>query len=465
MFIIILSLTGIVAVISIWLYGSYKDRLETSVSEVERSLFNVVQNYYNFHQDSIKQHHKGDFHSFDSGDLVKELSKVYSGIDSSKLKVILDSLSMERFTHFNSKMEKPYYNNVSKSIMPPFLLEQISFDTSTLVTLDSLLSNVLKDKGMGFDVRIVLERMHDNQKRYRPRAYVDSLGFMSTRPMLVNPAKREFLKATFVQPVSYVLSKMFWQLVVAFLLVFGLIGTFSYLFWTISRQNKLAILRKSFVNNMTHELKTPVATVMAAIEAVQRYGAKDDKTKMEKYLQISQSELTHLANMIEKVLQLDMDEVKGIVLLKVPIDIKLLVLEVIELSKLGANKEVHVNLLVDDDDFWLNADASHLKNVFNNLLDNAIKYSYDSAKVDVHIYKAKKDITIEIKDYGIGIAQNYIDNIFTMFFRVPSGDLHPVKGFGLGLAYVKQVVEQHGGTVAVNSELNKGTTFIVKLPL
>lgn len=459
-------MAGIVTVISIWLYGSYKDRLETSVTEVERSLFNAVQNYYDFHQDSIKQHHKGDFHNFDSADVVKELLKVYRDIDTAKVQSILDSLSVARFTYYNPKREKSHYSTPNRSIMPPFLLEQITFDGNTLANLDSLLTNALKDKGMNFNVNVVLERMVDNHKRYRSRVFIDSEGFMSTRPILVNPPNNEFLKANFRQPISYILSKMFWQIVVAFFLIFGLIGTFGYLFWTINRQNKLALLRKSFVNNMTHELKTPVATVMAAVEAVQRYGAKDDKLKMEKYLQISQRELSHLANMIEKVLQLDMDELKGIVLMKERFDVKLLLVEVVELVELGANKEVDINLCFQEDDYFLHGDVAHLKNVFNNLLDNAIKYSNNAAQVDVKIYKINtNEIAIEIKDHGIGIAQIYINNIFDMFFRVPSGDLHPVKGFGLGLAYVKQVVEQHNGSIAVHSELGQGTTFTIKLAI
>lgn len=462
MLIIVLSLTGIIGVISVWLYGSYSSRLEIALVEVERSLFNAVQNYYVSHEDSIKFNNNVSFRNFETANVTRELSKAHKGLDSVKTKMILDSMIRERFTEAAGKKANLEHH---RSMIPSFLLQQIVFGDSTLSDIDHLLKDNLADKGIFFDVNVLLETLQEKPRENRRRVYLDSLGYINTRPILVNSQRNEFLVAKFKPPYAHVFGKMFWQLVVAFVLVFALMGTFGYLLWTINRQNKLALLRKSFVNNMTHELKTPVSTVMAAIEAVQRYGAKNDKAKMEKYLQISQRELTHLTNMIEKVLQLDIDEVKGIVFQKVPFDITVLLKEVIELCELGASKQLTINFNKIGDSFIINADPAHLKNVFSNLLDNAIKYSGSTVQIDIQVKKiSTKIIEIEIKDNGIGIAPNYIKSVFDMFFRVPHGEIHSVKGFGLGLAYVKQVVEKHNGSIQVTSELNKGTSFIIKLP-
>ena len=132
---------------------------------------------------------------------------------------------------------------------------------------------------------------------------------------------------------------------------------------------------------------------------------------------------------------------------------------------MGASKQLTINFNKIGDSFIINADPAHLKNVFSNLLDNAIKYSGSTVQIDIQVKKiSTKIIEIEIKDNGIGIAPNYIKSVFDMFFRVPHGEIHSVKGFGLGLAYVKQVVEKHNGSIQVTSELNKGTSFIIKLP-
>lgn len=461
-----LSLIGIVSVISIWLYGSYKSRLEIVVTEVERSLFNAVQTYYDLHEEDIKDNQKRNGRGFDNSSFLTELTKTYKNVDSVKVQEIIDSLIKERYDYYKDKKATTgSQKNINRSIAPPFLLQQIDFDSSAMLEIDSLLTISLVDRGYLFDVNVLIIKNNDRFKGHRSRIVLDSLGFINTRPILVSPSNGEFLTAKMSQPITHILSKMFWQLSVGLLLIFGLIGTFIYLLWTINRQNKIALLRKSFVNNMTHELKTPVATVMAAIEAVQRYGAKDDKAKMERYLQISQQELLHLTNMIEKVLQLDIDEVNGIVMNPAEIDLTSLIQDLMELSKLGTKKPIVFNFYHEEDFIYINADIAHMKNVFSNLFDNAIKYSKETVEIDVSIYKGTDSIIIQVRDYGIGISNNYLGHIFEMFFRVPNGELHTVKGFGLGLAYVKQVITQHGGVIEVRSELGKETIFVITLPI
>lgn len=455
---------GILGIISTWLYGNYVNRREIVVAEVERSLFNSIQAYYDKNEDYIRENRTSQFNK-DGKVFAQRIKNIYSNADTVLVKNLWDSLAKERISRYGNRHRNYRNKNESSAIIPSFMLQSINFDEKTLQSIDSLLEGSLRDKSMYFETYVVVDTFEDRRSaRPKSRVVFDESGSIITRPILVNPANNQFLLAKFDQPILYLIGHMAVQIIISLLLIAALIGTFIYLLKTISRQNRLAVLRKSFVNNMTHELKTPVATVMAAVEAVQRYGAKEDKVKMNKYLDISQRELQHLAGMIEKVLQLDIDEVSGIALQLDKVHLVDIIEESIEVVKLGAKKDVNIILDIQSKDAIVLADASHMKNVINNLLDNAVKYSKDKVNITVQIVDHAESVVVKISDDGLGIDPVYLHSIFDMFFRVPNGDLHPVKGFGLGLAYVKQVVQEHRGTVRVESTKGKGTVFTINLP-
>ena len=460
---ILLSLIGIIGVISVWLFDSYAIRREMVVADIERSLFNSVQSYYDEHQQEFSNRRRDNYHR-DDHSFVNHLRKIYPTIDPKVVASVLDSVANERSSRYEKRKRERSDTREPSSIIPSFMLQNVVFNDSTISSIDSLLTKTLTVKGINITVSIKLQEMKDRPKfgaRFKPEVASD--GTMMTRPVLVNPSKNEFLIAQFSQPIIYILGKMAGQIVICLFIVLALIGTFLYLMLTISKQNKSAILRKSFVNNMTHELKTPVATVMAAVEAVQRYGAKYDREKMNKYLDISHKELNHLSDMIEKVLQFDVDEEKGISLQRNMTNIYDLILSTADSTKLSAKKSVEIHIDNSYSSLFLNIDEAHMRNVFLNLFDNAIKYSNESVQIQVDIH-VDDYVYIEVSDNGLGIDKLYHKDIFDMFFRVPHGHLYPVKGFGLGLSYVKQVVQQHQGDIKVESDLGSGTKFKIKLP-
>ncbi len=461
---IVLSLVGIGGIVGVWLYGGYVNKREMFVAEVERSLFNAIQSYYDEHQNTIDERRNQSI-AKEGALFVSRIKSMYGNIDGDKIQVLWDSLAHERMLRYSKRREAKKEAGEPAPIIPSFMLQNITFSDGTLIEINGLLAVDLLSKGIATPVHVDIKTFKEGyraQGKYRLKVEADCT--MLTRPILVNPSEDEYLVAQFDQPILYLLGKMAVQLFVSVLLILALIGAFIYLLWTINRQNKLALLRKSFVNNMTHELKTPVATVMAAVESIQRYGAKDDKEKMERYLHISHRELQHLAGMIEKVLQLDIDEVAGVNLQRATVDVAQLLEEGIEIAQLGAKKSVSIGFVANPPRVTIIADSAHLKNVISNLFDNAIKYSGDSVKIQVGLKEESGSVTISISDNGLGIDPIYFKDIFEVFFRVPSGNLHPVKGFGLGLAYVKQVIKQHGGTIKVDSILGKGTVFILSIP-
>lgn len=465
---IILTAGGIVLVLATWLYGSYKNRQDLFVAEAERTLFNVVQEHYHeallAHKDRLPT--SDTLRQSRSQSWLKLVMEMYPELDESKIKVAWDSLLMDRAdsrVKRQTSVKDGALRDGPDRLLPFYLLNRINFNAASLDELAPEFKAALAKNNMhvGFDLSLIVIVPANRDKI---KADLSQSTQLFSRPILVNPEQDQFLIAKFHSPWRYLLFNLGWQLVISVVLVMALMATFFYLLNTIRQQQQLAALRKSFVNNMTHELKTPVATVMAAIEAIQRYGARDDKARMEKYLQISKVELEHLSGMIERVLQLDMEDGRGMPLMKRTFNIIPLISDCLETARISSKKEVYLTFATADHEIFVFADESHIKNVINNLLDNAIKYAKSPVEVTVLLAETSQFITLQVADNGLGIAALHKNSVFEMFYRVPQGDLHDVKGFGIGLAYVKQVVEQHGGQVFVESEINRGSVFSVKIP-
>jgi signal transduction histidine kinase len=291
----------------------------------------------------------------------------------------------------------------------------------------------------------------------------DSLsGKIITRPVSLNFRSSRQLKATFQTPNLLIFKRMSWLLFASFLLLGLTAWCFIYMLQTIIRQKKLAEIKNDFINNMTHELRTPVATVSAAIEAMQKYDVLDNRDKTQQYLAMSATQLTRLSDLIDEVLTTAVEDNKNFAIEKQPFHLNEVFLDLLAQHQLRSKKTITVQYSGFEKEIWIEADAVHFANALNNLLDNAIKYTDENVLLKISYHFDNQHI-ISISDNGKGISAQYLSQVFDKFFRVPTGDLHNVKGFGLGLAYVKKVITEHGGTVQVISELEKGTTFEIRL--
>ncbi|RWY50293.1 sensor histidine kinase [Mucilaginibacter gilvus] len=249
-----------------------------------------------------------------------------------------------------------------------------------------------------------------------------------------------------------------------FLIVFTKFCLF-YIILTIVKQKKLTELKDDFINNMTHELKTPIATITVAIEGLQKFNGLNDPEKTQRYLQTSRNELSRLDGLVTKVLNIAAFESKKIVLAKERIAIDELMNELIEAEKQKTAKEVSISYINSDGIKEIEADKMHLRNIMLNLVDNAIKYATEPVDIKISLTRHNKYAVFSIKDNGMGIPARHIKHIFDKFHRVPAGNVHNVKGTGLGLNYVKYIAEAHGGKVAVTSKMNKGSEFTVSIPI
>lgn len=265
--------------------------------------------------------------------------------------------------------------------------------------------------------------------------------------------------------IPWVLKKLTPQILVSLLLVGLTIFSFVLMYRNLRRQRRLTHLKNDFISNITHELKTPIATVSVAIEALRNFNALHDPRRTEEYLDISANELQRLSLLVDKVLKLSMFEKQQIELNGEPFDFKELVEEVVASMRLQFEKyRAKVSVQVHGDDFIIQADRMHITSVIFNLLDNALKYSKANPSIEIDLASLPHTIEMSVTDNGIGISSEYQKKIFDKFFRVPTGDTHNVKGYGLGLSYVAYIMDRHKGVINVESQPGIGTRFTTKIP-
>jgi signal transduction histidine kinase len=274
-----------------------------------------------------------------------------------------------------------------------------------------------------------------------------------------------YTKAVFKAPQYSVMKSMLIDLSLSLLLILLTGFCFLYVYRTILEQKNLAILKDDFINNMTHELKTPIATITVAIEGLQNFNVLNDPEKTQRYLQTSREQLDRLNELVTKVLNVAAFENKDIDLHIQEVNVDDMINNIITSEKVRTKKQVNISYINQDNVATIYADKLHLNNVLLNLVDNAIKYAGDTVDVDIKVYRSEDHVVFSVKDNGIGIPAEHINQIFDKFYRVPTGNIHNIKGTGLGLSYVKYIAEAHGGTITVKSNIGTGSEFIVTLPL
>lgn len=302
----------------------------------------------------------------------------------------------------------------------------------------------------------------DTVSIYQPDETID---LANTNEVEMGYNKTFFLRYDLLNTFQYIVRKLSPQIGLSLLLIALTSFTFVLLYRNMMKQRKLTQFKNDLISNITHELKTPIATVSVAIEALKSFHAMNDPRRTEEYLDISNSELQRLSLLVDKVLRLSMFEKHQVELKMEKFNLKQLVEEVMNSMRLQFEKvNARVQLNADADDLTINADRLHIMSVIFNLLDNALKYSNDQPDITVSIMRNNAGLELRVSDDGIGIPAAYRRKVFDKFFRVPSGDTHNVKGYGLGLSYVAYVVERHKGTIDVESEPGKGSNFIIQLP-
>ncbi|MDC6364954.1 MULTISPECIES: sensor histidine kinase [Flavobacteriaceae] len=333
--------------------------------------------------------------------------------------------------------------------------------------LELLLSQELKNRGVdidyeygvysqGYPTKVRSKKFKFSEvKMYEAPIFKDSEGQTNFSLLLTFPTMKKFLFRSIMG--------------MAFLsLIFTLVILIAYTsaIYQLIKQKQISEIKSDFINNMTHEFKTPIATINLAVEAIQNPQIIGSQDKVKRYLGMIRDENKRMHAQVENVLRISKLEKNQLDISKDRVDVHELISDAI----------AHIDLIVKDRGGYVNshmksersevlANETHMTNVLVNILDNAVKYSPEPPKIDVYTELVKNSIVIKVQDQGAGMSKAVLKKVFEKFYREHTGDIHNVKGHGLGLAYVKRIIEDHQGEVYAESEKGKGSTFFIKLPL
>jgi two-component system phosphate regulon sensor histidine kinase PhoR len=280
-----------------------------------------------------------------------------------------------------------------------------------------------------------------------------------------NALQQETLHVFIVEPKNYLFEQLGWMVLLSFALTTIVISAFALTVRTLFNQKKLSEIKSDFINNMTHELKTPLATISLAADALSNERVICNEDQIRYYGGMIKDENRRMNKQVETILQAARIERQEITLNRTLLDAHAIIRKTADNLALQINEKHGVlTLHLRAPRHAINGDEVHISNIIFNLLDNAMKYSRDPMRIDIETANAGSMLAIRVRDNGIGMSKETQSHIFEKFYRAHTGNLHNVKGFGLGLSYVKAMVEAHGGRVRVESTLGKGSTFIVLLP-
>ena len=334
--------------------------------------------------------------------------------------------------------------------------------------VDTLLRKALAEQGILLDYRFLITAPRAGGVLVRPASgqiedYLRSRHRVQLFPYFSR--EQSHLHVTFPQAGLYAFRSVWVQALLSLLFTSIILVTFWITIRTILRQKKLSDMKTDFINNMTHELKTPIATISLATDALNKEKIQAAPELISRYAGIIKEENARMHRQVERVLQAARFDRREVALKREVVDLHQLIREAAATFRLQIEERAgHIDLALEAPISQLWGDAEHLRNVLHNLLDNANKYSPDHPQITVRTQAGENGLEIRVTDQGLGISKADQADIFTRFYRVSTGNLHEVKGFGLGLSYVKEVVEAHGGQVSVESALGKGSTFILRLP-
>ena len=255
----------------------------------------------------------------------------------------------------------------------------------------------------------------------------------------------------------HIISEMSGVIVTIFLLMVAFTMAFWYLFRTVSRLRTIEEMKDDFVSNMTHELKTPIAIAYSANDALLNYDTVNDPQKKVTYLNIANKQLKRLGELVENILAMSMERRKIMKLKPEEIQLHTFVDEIAAAQRMRGEKNISINVNIDNG-IMVEADRTHLANVLNNLIDNAIKYSRDSVEITI----AGDNKKLSVSDNGIGIPSKSIPYLFNKFYRVPHGNRQDVRGYGIGLYYVKSILDKMEWDIEVKSSEGEGSVFTIK---
>ena len=457
-----------IAVQLYWNYNNYLDNKQRVQNEIQNSLDTAIDEYYT-------DLSKSNFFAIIDYDSINSKSSFLKDfwnedINSSKSKVSISSI----------KISSDYSGVVEASKIPKILQQEIqkikiSSDTTKFLKgiqsvaialdndeinftrLDSIFTNQLSKKGIKTPHYLILIDKDIKVGGSNKAKDIELSLFSNSKSTFLRPDQN--LRAYYEDPTIQALKKSSTGILLSLLLSLSVIFCLIYLLKIISTQKELAEIKNDLINNITHEFKTPIATISTAIEAIESFNVTDNKEKTKQYAAISAFQLKKLHVMVEKLLETATLDSESLMLQKEPTNIVDLIAKIAKKFELLTKKEIKFTTNIDSK--ILKIDLFHFENAVSNLVDNAIKYGGDI--IEININPVLNVTEISVADNGKGIDKSHQERIFDKFYRVPKGNTHDVKGFGIGLYYAQKIIEKHNGSINISSSFDN-TIFKLQIP-
>jgi two-component system phosphate regulon sensor histidine kinase PhoR len=481
-----------IAVQLYWNYNNYSENKQRVQNEIQSSLDIAIDEYYtdlsksnfftiidydsiNIKSSFLKDVWNEDINSSKSKVSISsiKISSDYKG-DVSSIPKILDSIFITDTIEFEFNDEKITPKKSTK-YQPEVQRLKINYDSLkfqkgiqsvaialnnddiNFTRLDSIFTNQLSKKGIKTPHYLVLLEKNIKVGESNKAKDIELSLFSNSKSTFLRPDQN--LRAYYKDPTIQALKKSSTGILLSLLLSLSVIFCLVYLLKIISTQKELAEIKNDLINNITHEFKTPIATISTAIEAIESFNVSDNKEKTKQYAAISAFQLKKLHQMVEKLLETATLDSESLMLQKEPTNIVDLIAKIAKKFELLTKKEI--NFTTNIDSKILKIDRFHFENAISNLVDNAIKYGGDS--IEVNLNSVLNVTEISVADNGKGINKSQQERIFDKFYRVPKGNTHDVKGFGIGLYYTQKIIEKHNGSINVSSNFDN-TIFKLQIP-
>ena len=396
----------------------------------------------------------------ENGDSIIRQQRSVSGEMNEEGDFITASTNQEGETKVNKtplRRDRSYTNQMVNDMSQQMHENMDPFVDFNLAIMDSILLERLADRHI-FPEYVAVEVSNSKGEVLRGNIHApvnpDDFDIFS---LCFNPQSDMYYRAYMTPLTRHIFSEMSGVIVTVFLLMTAFSLAFWYLFRTVSRLRTIEEMKDDFVSNMTHELKTPIAIAYSANDALLNYDTENDQAKKVTYLKIANKQLKRLGELVENILAMSMERRQTMKLKPEKILLSGFIDEIASAQRMRSDKNITINVEADNT-LCVVADKVHLANVLNNLIDNAIKYSEKSVTI---IISANAD-EIRVADNGIGIPAKSIPYLFNKFYRVPHGNLQDVRGYGIGLYYVKSILDKMGWSIAVRSKEGVGSVFTIK---
>lgn len=476
---IIIGLLGVGVVQTLWLKAAIENRKADFDQRVYESMEEIAYGIDNI-----------DYHPYIE-EFLKQIKIDTASNENYQRWMHQDSIGMHQHGQGNPMMPPPpvpgefpgshlsreEFNRIYKSQIEEFqqmlVREMITLrpieEIIDINQLHNLIQKVLLQHGLKTEFQFGITEFADNNFVYlSPGADLGNLYHTEYTTKLFRRSffdGQKLLKITFPEKKKFVVLSFLMPILSSIVFLLMIIVAFIVSFRIIFNQKKLSDMKTDFINNMTHELKTPIATISLASEMLKDKSISSIESSRMRYAGIIFEENKRLANHVEQVLQIARLEKGELQLNKEERDINAIIRSVVHhFDLIGQDYSATIDVDLKADPSLLVVDEMHLNNAIKNLVDNALKYNDKNPVVLISTYNDDKGIYISVKDNGIGLSKDNQKRVFEKFYRVQGGNIHDTKGFGLGLNYVKSIVDAHNGTITVESKLKEGTTFTIYLP-